>query len=960
MGTFTHHCGEVSLGLIPSCHPSFDRGADLEADAAPPTLRAMGADVLVGQARELSVLDEAAREAAAGHPRVVLVEGEAGIGKSTLLNRFTKRLAEASVLRASGDEAELLLPYGVLTQLRSSGQAIRARRSSSQRRAGSSDELDPLVIGAELIALLGRLQHRDRMVLLVVDDLHLADRLSASSLLFALRRLQSDRVMALLSARLGELGRLGEGWRRFVAGDGRVSRVRMGGLGPDELVTLSRAIGKGDLSPRAAARLFENTGGNPLYCVALLEELGPAGLDLRAGAPRIPKGISGLIAMRLHALPTPAQQLTASAAVLGLRCSLTVAVDLSQVGDPVSALEDALTGGLIAEDHGDSGAEIAFSHPAVHRAVYDSLRPSQRRRLHERAALLVGGDRALSHRVAAAVGPDAGLAGDLEAAARKDLEVGKAAQAAARLAQAAGASNTIQGRDRLLLDTLEVLVASGDVAGAELLVAEMASVAATARRSALLGNLDLFAGRTAAAETRLTEAWEMHDPGEEPLIGAAAALEMMQCCFFTGRIGEAVIWGERAVEAASSLSSLRNRAQSVLSQVYFIDGRGLEGVAKLDGLPASSSDVAIEDTDALIMFSVARVWGEDLDQAMSDLSACAARVRAGTPLRYGSQCLGYLADAEYRVGSWDDASIHAELAVSIAHDTDRVWDYAFAHSLAALVPAGRGDWDVAGAHAEAAHAAAAVVATGPAITAAALARANLNLARGDLEGVVRSIAGVRRTNRADIYGRPGCLDWRPLEIDALLGMGDLVAAEAAIIELEGSLVPTGPPSARVSAARLRGALATARGEPASAAAAFASAWKQAEGLRLPVSLARLELSEALYLRSAGQRDRAVSRIRSARDRFVMLGARPHVAAADRELQACGVPVQNDQAPSEPGLTPAEFAVARLVATGRSNREAAAELYVSVKTIEFHLRHVYAKLGIRSRRALVHRLGGVES
>ena len=128
-------------------------------------------------------------------------------------------------------------------------------------------------MGAELVVWLGLCCRGRQMVLVVVDDLQWADGPSARALLFAVRRLQADRVLVVVSARAGELSRLGEGWLRFLAGDHRAGRVRLGGLGPEEVVALGRALGAGELPRRAVSRLLEETGGNPLYCRAVLEEV---------------------------------------------------------------------------------------------------------------------------------------------------------------------------------------------------------------------------------------------------------------------------------------------------------------------------------------------------------------------------------------------------------------------------------------------------------------------------------------------------------------------------------------------------------------------------------------------------------------------------------------------------------------------------------------------------------------
>ena len=123
---------------------------------------------------------------------------------------------------------------------------------------------------------------------------------------------------------------------------------------------------------------------------------------------------------------------------------------------------------------------------------------------------------------------------------------------------------------------------------------------------------------------------------------------------------------------------------------------------------------------------------------------------------------------------------------------------------------------------------------------------------------------------------------------------------------------------------------------------------------MPLELAQLEISDARRLRAAGQPQQAVARLRSARQRLITLGARPYLQACDRELAAAAAPAGPETVAALPGLTPAEQAVAHLVSTGRTNRQAAAELYVSVKTVEFHLRHIFDKLAIRSRKDLITR------
>lgn len=909
----------------------------------------------VGREAELDELRAASEAARSGQPRTILIEGEAGIGKSSLLARFSLGLRDAIVLRASGEETELWLAYGVVAQLVAGARGAGADPPTLLAE-GVAEGRDAPAVGADLVRLLGDLQDAAQVVVVEIDDLHWTDSRSARALLFALRRLRADRVLVLLTARTGQVARLGEAWPRFVAGDPQAERIGLSGLSASELVALGAELGIGELSGSAVRTLLDHTGGNPLYCRALLEEVGPEGIArARAGLPA-PRALADLIVHRLQSLTVPARQLVISAGTLGRRCELAFAGALAELTDPLPALAEAVEAEIIVERDG----EISFVHPLVHSAVYEHLTPAGRRRLHARAAELVGAEDALRHRVAAAFGPDDRLASELEAAADVARGDGRVAQAGAWLARASSITASRGERNRLVLEAIATLLQCGEVAQAEALAPTAAAAERSARQAALLGELDLLAGRPLLAEARLTQAWETHDPSTEADVGAEAAAQLAMVCGIAGRIPEAISWARRVARAHGAAPLLRHRGQSVLAVGLCLEGRGREGLDQLAFLPGHPADVAAEDTDTLVRRGVVRLLLEDLDAAVGDLGTSATRLRAGVPLRYASQCLAYLAEAEYRRGDWDDAVVHGELAVTLAHDADRAWDFGYVHSFAASVPAGRGDWGVARAHVQAARQSAESLGTADTLTAAATAQARLSTAAEDPAGVLQACAVARATGRATWCGRPERYDWRLLEVGALLAVERLGEAADALDELEAVVAagdPPSPPSAQVGAARLRGGLALARGDHIAAGKAFELAWRHAGGVRAPLPVALLEIADAQRLRAAGRRDRAIALLRSARSRVTMLSARPYVTRCDAELSACGARVAPAQEPGTVGLTRAERAVAALVAAGRTNRETAAELYVSTKTVEFHLGHIYAKLGIRSRRQLRAQLDG---
>jgi DNA-binding CsgD family transcriptional regulator/tetratricopeptide (TPR) repeat protein len=822
-----------------------------------------------------------------------------------------------------------------------------------------ADSLDPLAVGAELLSLFDALRRSGQLVLLLVDDLHWSDPLSARALLFGLRRLGADRVLAVVTARPGELVRHGENWYRFVAGDERASRLQLGAMGMTDVMTLSREMGLGELSPPAAVSLLEHTAGNPLYCVALLQEMGKEHLDLAHGLPRVPRDLASLVLVKVARLGTRARELVTAAAVLGQRCPLDLAVRLAGIDDPLGALEQAVNAALLAEESGELGSDISFVHPLVWSAIYADLGPARRRELHRRAARLVEGERSLAHRVAAAAGPDERLAADLDVAAGEARAKGRTMLAASLCAQAAGASTDSHERERRLLDALEAHLAGGDVVGAQAVAPLVERASPSARRSALLGNLDLFAGQMASAERRLAEAWQAQDHEAGPLAGAVCEQLSVALIFggMQGRIDESILWGRRAVEASVGEPFVHNRALGLLSLALVSGYRAKEALSLPSYLPEPVGNVAAEDLDALILRGIARLWAGYPELAYPDLSYATARLRGGCSARYAGLCLTYLAGAEYLLGAWDDARAHAELSVSLVRDAGYDMWSAIAHHYAALVPAGRGDFGSAARHIEAAHVAEASL--GRAWAGAVSAEAVLAMARGAPDDALRAVTRVREEWRNNWFGPAGLLDWRSLEVEALIALADTGRAAQRLGELEQLQGGESSPLVSTGIGRLRALLAMARGDLAGAERAFAEAWRHASGLRLPLVLAQLEMEEARFLRQCGQRDQALTRLRSAAARLAALGARPYVRLCDEELARCEAPSRPEDVRRKLGLTTAEFAVALSVVRGQTNKEAANELYVSVKTIEFHLSNIYMKLGVRSRRELTRFLEGAQ-
>jgi ATP/maltotriose-dependent transcriptional regulator MalT len=914
----------------------------------------MGPPVFVGREAELTVLAELAERARADQPQATLLEGEAGIGKSSVLAKFGGSLGDAKVLRVSGAEDEYHLAYGLVAQIVAAGRGAGGR-PSKLLASGLNDSVDPLSAGAELLGLLDTIGRGGELVVLLVDDLHWADTASARALLFALRRLRADPVLVVVTSRPGELARHGEGWYRFISGDERATRLDLQPFGTEDLAALSRALGSGELSRAAATSLLQHTGGNPLYCATLLRELGAETLGHRDGWPRVPKSLASVILARVSRMTPDARALVTAAAVLGQRGPLALAVQLASPADPLGALDQAASASLLVEE-GD-GTEVAFAHPLVWSAVYGDLSPARRRELHARAASLTSGERALAHRVAAAAGPDDGLAAELEAAAQQATRA-RAELAASLYSQAAGLSSTAAERERRQLLALYSLVSCGDMAAAQALAREAEHFTPCALRNAVLGVLDFFSGRMASARARLSEACDADDPGFVPPTRSTALLALAAAHLFDGDAEESVARCCQAVDTSAAVPSVRNRSLGMLCLFRTLCARSEEDVAQalslLDHLPEHAAGSGPEDLDTFILRGTAWLVGGYPERAYPDLLHGAKSVRGGLSALNVAECLYLLSGAEYSLGYWDDALVHGELAAARAQDAGRGWEAAQAHGYAALVPLARGDFATAAARLEAARALAAEVGTRHTKVYVATFEAALELARGDPQAALGALGAVRASGRVEMFGRRSPLDWRLLEVEGLLGLDELEAATRRLDELaEGGVRRS--PLTLIEQARLTALVAMARGDQDRAAQAFAEAWRCLAGHKLPFLQAKLELAETKYFRITHQRSAAIERLHSARSCLTALMAGPYIDLCDEELAQWGATAQSAGLCRELMLTPSELPVARLVAKGRTNKEAATELYVSVKTVEHHLSNIYMKLGVGSRRELARAL-----
>jgi DNA-binding CsgD family transcriptional regulator/tetratricopeptide (TPR) repeat protein len=834
--------------------------------------------------------------------------------------------------------------------------ALDPTEGSAVLATGEMADLDPLAVGAELLIALDILQNHHALVVIVVDDLHWIDSQSAQALLFAFRRMQRDRILGLVSTRPAQLGRLGEGWNSSMVGDHRFGRIYLEGLSQPDVVRLAREMGLSDLSNQAVARLREHTGGSPVHCCALLEELDATTLNRMDSELPAPRAFSSIVLQRIASLTQEAQELAVAAAVLGLHCPTALAAAVSGLDKWVDPLDALVESGLVSEDGGRSTRNLRFWHSLVQRAIYDDLAPARRRALHRTAATLTAGATSLRHRIDAADAPDDDLAHDLERAATQAEAEHAPQQAVVWMISAADAFVESVNRERLVLDAFRLAFNIGELATAFTLTERLDGFDNSPRKSALLGHHALVTGQFALAESLLSDAWNTAEDSTQANYRAEAANSLALCLLLVGRSEDAAIWGHRALETVENDLALERFSRNLLSLNLVLSGRGEEAAALLEDLAETPSDVPVDRTSALVFRGNQRLFQDDLVGAHRDLSVARLRHLSGLSFNFDSYSLTYLVDVEYRAGAWDEALVHGEFAVSRAHDADRIWDYPFVHAHAALVPAARGDWSVAQMHVDTAWAWSDGFGVAITMAMAATARASMLAAQEDWEGVLGAVAPIRSIGQLSSLGRPGVYNWRPFEIAALIALEQWNEA-ARLLEEFRSALPTG--SHRTSEMeywRLQGQLSDARGVDPEADAAFSRAQELATVVTGPLPLAMLDLAAGRYLLRRGQRDGAIAALRAAHNRFSALKAAPFLAMCDADLLSIGAEAPLVDPTSSFGLTPTELVVARLVADGASNREVATELYVSIKAIEFHLSNIFDKLHIRSRRHIAEKIG----
>lgn len=912
------------------------------------------ADFYAGRTAEIQRLQDLLQSVRSGAPGVAVIRGDQGLGKTSLVEHFLRLDARAgnrsTVLRAAGALWERDSDFGLIQQL------LLAPRL--QPKAGIPER--PSEYGDVLLAEISRLAgETDHALVLWIDDIQWADRPSLRALLHALRRVQPTALLTILATdpTLSELDDAAAGLLSLPS----AQTIRLAPLTPGDVQLIARQIhgtGGSELSLPAARSLIEHTGGRPGLVRPLLEQFHPSVWSTGQKVLPVPAELAASLSMKLAGLPPAALRLAEAAAVLGVRSPLAQAADLAGIPDVLAAVDAVQAAGLLTLFTDTAETMLQYPLPVVWAAAYQNLAAGRRIALHSSAARLAAlPHEQLRHRAAAALLPDAALAKELEEAATSFAATGVWGSAAEAYSQASRLNPVREERQSLLVRAVDAMVGAGQLPRAS---AAVEGLAPGPQGDAVRAYLAILFGRPAEADALLEKAWKSVDPATDP--GTAAQICQRQVLHslarFDGR--ELVTWAVRArsIAPAGSPAAIEARA---------IEGLGLGAMGRFSDAEESYRAVERlpENSAQQQRINMGKGWlhlaMDRPEEARTELaSAVPTEFRRGS-YRISLWAQGWLARTDIALGAWDSALRTVENAVAVQEESGIELVRPLLHWSGAQIHALRGNWDSAAHHLE--RAAVATDSYPVMLLPHSIAQAQVAEVRADYDGVVRALLPVVRMRRSSGIDEPGFWPWQDHYANALVMVGRVEEAGEFLRPLELLAEKRRHRSTQARLAYVRGRIHAANGDLDAARLSFHDGLAKIETLPMPYARARILFAYGQSFRRAGKRREAADVLIQARDLFSVLGAVAYADRCSRELRASGVSTEEHWRESTPALTAAgspnlldeltdqERAVARLVAAGLSNKAAAAELYVSVKTVQYHLTRIYRKLHISSRSEL---------
>ena len=905
--------------------------------------------MIVGRSGELARLEELLAALRHGDGSALVLHGEAGIGKTTLLDALVERAGGGtSVLRACGAESEAELAFAVLADLLHPLQGELASLPAPQAAAlAGALALGPPVPGDRLavsVATLGVLRAaacRGPLVV-VLDDAQWADAASRECIEYVARR-AGGSLAVVLAAR--------DPW--YQPERVRLPALAVGPVDADGAAELLRRRAA-DLAPPVAAAIIEAAAGNPLALVELPATL-PA--DQRAGIaplalPLAPGGrIRHAFAGRIAALGPRARRALLVAAMHAGEDLPAIAAACRHAGTDVAELADAEACGLVRLAPG----RVAFAHPLIRGAVCGDASPSDRRAAHEALAGVLCGERRVWHLAAAAVGPDERVAAELERAGTEAAARRAYTAAAAAFERSAGLSGDGSCASRRLVAAGRAASAAGEADRALSLLERAAGAAADpeqrARAEQVRGRMLLWRGRPAEATRVLVEQARLVAPSQ-PALAAAMLADAANAATTPNRHPDAERLARRAVALLDDGAEpmLRAAVLTILGWVLTLRGKAPEARPALDEARrvAQGLDGLGPDWPWLHLLLRARLPHGELELAREESAMLCARAREAGALAAWSGAQVVAGEVAFRLGDWDAADALTGDTIRLAADTGQLPLQGFALSTRARLAAARG---LDGESRDAALAALELARSGGITTGLRHVHAALGFNHLCHERVDEAIAELERVERHEAgtgLREPTSVPWVPDLVEAYARRGDEADARRALRALARQAAATRSPVAAAAAARCRGLL-----DP-DFDGAFALAIACDDRRPMPFERARTLLAYGRRLHRARRRAEARERLREALEGFERLRAAAWTVQAERELRAAGARRRRTGA-EDGALTAQERRVADALRRGATNREIAAELFLSPKTVEFHLRQIYGKLGVHSRTQVVARL-----
>jgi ATP/maltotriose-dependent transcriptional regulator MalT len=888
--------------------------------------------VFVGRQAEIDAAARRVKEALDQRSSVIWVEGEAGLGKTALARRIVADLPPGtSTLWIEADELAADVPYGLASQI------------------APVDDPSPFGAGMALLAHLADRQAAG-LVVVVIEDLHWADELSRQALLTVARRLGEDRVVLIVTSR--PTPQVNDGWERLIRDETRCLSLRLGPWGTDEVREWASQAHT-ELSIAQAERLCHHAQGQPLYVRTLLSELTVDQLRSAESDLPAPRSLAATTLGALGGVKPEAQRLVAALAVAGTRTPLAELAQVADVDEPIPALEELLATGIVRWWSGEASTPVDFSHPLFRAAVYDDMAPTLRQELHRSMADHVGQVEGWRHRVASADGPDDELADELESGADASLDRGETTSAVRYLLWAAPLTTSTETAESRLLRAALLLANGNQPDRLEGLIPRVRACSPSRVRDLVLGAHASARGELLAAEELLREAARSPRDGEidEPTV-RADALAHLSLVYINRAMPVAA--GEAATEAlaldATSDATTRMAWSARAIGEANTHGAGA-GLVVLQGrLPDDAAAVDGADVDLLLTRAMIALH-HDCVGVVDDLRATIELVRRGAG---GAAQLArahvVLAEALERGGAWDDAVRNAHAGQELIELTGHDWYRGRPEAAIGAIAAARGEIDQARAILDQSAAAMRVTKSPWTRVHHAQSVAVLATVDGGHEAALDVMCPLV-ADRHPAIAIATVTTWWPTLIVLLVMAGRLDDAADHIEQFEERTADLDVfVAGRITG--VRALLASARRELDEADELFAQALAITDASDVALERALLHHEWGRVLRARKQRREATDQFRAAHEAFVALGAEPFRRAVEEDLATYGVRGLATSSRSSLTFTDREQDVLALVSQGLSNRAIAGELYVSEKAVEYHLRNIYGKVGVRTRRELL--------